>query len=68
MDQKTEKESSLSTGTLKLRKNRALENTTTQKVSNVSNFTDKEDSIVPPLAPIQDVQPKAAPRSLLRLM
>jgi sRNA-binding protein len=61
MDQKTEKESSLSTGTLKLRKNRALENTTTQEVSNVSNFADKKDTIAPPLAPTKDVQPKTTP-------
>ena len=37
MDQKTKKESLLSAGTLKLRKNRALENTTTREVLNVSN-------------------------------
>ena len=64
MDQKTEKESSLSTGTLKLRKNRALENTTTQEVSNVSNNplpTVKEETIES-LSSIEiEVTPKAVP-------
>ena len=64
MDQKTKKESLLSTGTLKLRKNRALENTTTQEVLNVSNnsYPTVKEETIESLSSIEiEVTPKAVP-------
>ena len=51
MNKELEKEALLSTKTLKLPKNKAMESATTQKTSNNSNSSSKEDTIVLPPSP-----------------
>ena len=47
MNKELEKEALLSIGTLKLRKNKAIESGATQKISNNSNPSSKEDTKAP---------------------
>ena len=57
MNKELEKEASLSIGTLKLRKNKAIESGATQKISNNSNPSSKEDTIVLPPSPSLEPKP-----------